>query len=638
MRPWFIRVVDCCPFAADSSLSQSIALLDDLCEAADIPASEVAGPMGYEAKLSAKGYEKLTHGIELLYKDNVLGDDRRKELVYQFVPELENLIKQKLNNRNVKLSAFGSVVNGFGSKNSDLDMCLWSTTNTPLDSDYVLKEIRSIFVRNENFDDVMHIENAKIPIIKFTSKKYDLSCDICIENRLATYNSDLLSEYSKFDDRVPKLGLALKHWAKSFEINDASKDTISSYAYMIMLIHYLQRCPSANILPFLQEGVAGGEVIEGCIVNFKKPNTTFSRKAKKCSVGELFHNFFHFYNVFNTKKNVIQIRTRKKLLKSSAPQDDLDLKLPLYVQDPFRHERNLTKNVSGTAIQKIKDAIKCTLVGLQECENLENVNLTQLFDKLNVTMNTENVEIPKKEGHRKRQRKSKAAKNGVDKLTSDFAIVSLNGKIIHQKKLKDIRMVRSIECTECRKAVRKTTQKMRHIEQSHEKYKCTLCFPDQYFKSGEKYVAHLSSLDHMNRARKYSINEIVENYPKEENREEAMEKALDKYFPKQSPRELAVWIGQSKLSGKCVKCEDKGQITMIVRRKNQQLYHLNKNHYHIPFYKCSECSVEYFGRQNQFTKHVRNSHGGNAHNIEKQDKERLLADLKEKIKRDFVQN
>ncbi|KAI1731472.1 hypothetical protein Ddc_00290 [Ditylenchus destructor] len=32
----------CCSFAADSSLSQSIALLDDLCE--DIPASEVAGP------------------------------------------------------------------------------------------------------------------------------------------------------------------------------------------------------------------------------------------------------------------------------------------------------------------------------------------------------------------------------------------------------------------------------------------------------------------------------------------------------------------------------------------------------------------------------------------------------------------
>ncbi|KAI1727240.1 cid1 family poly A polymerase domain-containing protein [Ditylenchus destructor] len=549
-------------------------------------------------KLSARGYEKLTNDIELLYKDNALGNNRQKELVDQFVPELQDLIQQRLNNRNVKLSAFGSVVNGFGSKSSDLDMCLWSTTEKPLDND-VLNEIRSIFDGNENFEDVLHIEKATIPIIKFTSKKYDVSCDICIENRLAIYNSELLLNYSKFDDRVPKLGLALKHWAQSLAINDASKDTISSYAYMIMLIHYLQRCTSANILPFLQESIVGGEEIEGCNVNFEK-HCTFSSKVKQCSVGELFYNFFHFYNVFNTKRNVIQIRTRKqllksKLLKSSALQDDINQKLPLYVQDPFRCVRNLTKNVSETAVQKIKDAIKYTLVGLQACENLENVNLTQLFGKLNEMIIMENMEAPKKQGRRTRQRKSKAVKNGVDKLTSNFALVSLSGKIIQPKKLKDDRMVRSIECAKCGKAVRKTIQKLQHINQSHD-----------------------------------NSNDL-----KDENREESQ---LDEYFPKQSPQELAEWIRHSKLSGKCVLCEDDGRISMIVRRKNQQLYHLNKNHYCKPLYKCSVCPVEYFGRQRQFTKHVRNCHGGNAYNTEVQDKKKLFGDLKEKAKRDFVQN
>ena len=37
---------------------------------------------------------------------------------------------------------------------------------------------------------------------------------------------------------------------KQAHIGDASKNTLSSYAYIIMLIHYLQK---VKVLPYLQE-------------------------------------------------------------------------------------------------------------------------------------------------------------------------------------------------------------------------------------------------------------------------------------------------------------------------------------------------------------------------------------------------
>jgi DNA polymerase sigma len=39
---------------------------------------------------------------------------------------------------------------------------------------------------------------------------------------------------------VRPLVLTVKHWAKRRKINDASSGTLSSYAYVIMVIHFLQ--------------------------------------------------------------------------------------------------------------------------------------------------------------------------------------------------------------------------------------------------------------------------------------------------------------------------------------------------------------------------------------------------------------
>lgn len=59
--------------------------------------------------------------------------------------------------------------------------------------------------------------------------------------------------YSVADPRVKELAYVVKHWAKRRWVNNASEGTLSSYGYLLCLVHYLQtRRPP--VVPNLQVG------------------------------------------------------------------------------------------------------------------------------------------------------------------------------------------------------------------------------------------------------------------------------------------------------------------------------------------------------------------------------------------------
>jgi DNA polymerase sigma len=64
-------------------------------------------------------------------------------------------------------------------------------------------------------------------------------------------NTALLRAYTSIDERVADLGLAIKLWAKGNSLNDASQGTLSSYSWIVMMLHYLQRT-EPPVVPFLQ--------------------------------------------------------------------------------------------------------------------------------------------------------------------------------------------------------------------------------------------------------------------------------------------------------------------------------------------------------------------------------------------------
>ena len=104
----------------------------------------------------------------------------------------------------------------------------------------------------DKYKKIVAITNTRVPIIKFYLCPMKTNCDISLENLLAMRNTKLLKTYADLDPRVQVLGYAFKHFAKVCGMADASTGGLSSYAYILMLLHYLQRT-DPPVIPVLQE-------------------------------------------------------------------------------------------------------------------------------------------------------------------------------------------------------------------------------------------------------------------------------------------------------------------------------------------------------------------------------------------------
>lgn len=152
-------------------------------------------------------------------------------------------------------------------------------------------------------------------------------------NTLALRNTELLHLYSSLDKRVLALGFITKVFAKACDIGDASKGSLSSYAYILMLIHYLQHT-NPPVLPVLQELVAPGSDIDPLhppakymvdnwntyfldVDNLKSVATVWKDHGKnRASLTELWIGFLRYYvEDFDFDMHVVCIRRFEPLTK-----------------------------------------------------------------------------------------------------------------------------------------------------------------------------------------------------------------------------------------------------------------------------------------------------------------------------------
>lgn len=85
---------------------------------------------------------------------------------------------------------------------------------------------------------------ARIPIVKFYCPRPDqpdalVECDLSMQNPLACLNTSLLLNYSQIHPVTRVLASIIKRWAKSRDINSPSNHTLSTYGYILMLLHFL---------------------------------------------------------------------------------------------------------------------------------------------------------------------------------------------------------------------------------------------------------------------------------------------------------------------------------------------------------------------------------------------------------------
>uniref|UniRef100_K3W949 Uncharacterized protein n=1 Tax=Globisporangium ultimum (strain ATCC 200006 / CBS 805.95 / DAOM BR144) TaxID=431595 RepID=K3W949_GLOUD len=152
------------------------------------------------------------------------------------------------------LDVFGSSANDFGTIESDMDMCLvLEKPATTEEKQQILRIVVLLLERQPDLFvdiDVSRL-TARIPIIMFKMKDSGIECDLCVENVLAQRNTSFLRAYANADERVRILAYVIKRFVKKRRMNCAAEGTLSSYGYLLMLIHFLQR-QDPPVLPVLQ--------------------------------------------------------------------------------------------------------------------------------------------------------------------------------------------------------------------------------------------------------------------------------------------------------------------------------------------------------------------------------------------------
>ena len=92
--------------------------------------------------------------------------------------------------------------------------------------------------------------NNEIYPLVYIDKETNIKCRIAINRILDANTSSILTSYGKCDQRYLLIVYAVKEWAKNNNL--LGKPYLSSYAYSLMVLHYLQST-NPPILPCLQK-------------------------------------------------------------------------------------------------------------------------------------------------------------------------------------------------------------------------------------------------------------------------------------------------------------------------------------------------------------------------------------------------
>uniref|UniRef100_A0A667YX84 Terminal uridylyl transferase 4 n=1 Tax=Myripristis murdjan TaxID=586833 RepID=A0A667YX84_9TELE len=256
--------------------------------------------------------------------------------------------------KEAQLCLFGSSKNGFGFRDSDLDICMTlegHDTAEKLNCKEIIEGLAKVLKKHTGLRNILPITTAKVPIVKFEHRQSGLEGDISLYNTLAQHNTRMLATYAAIDSRVQYLGYTMKVFAKRCDIGDASRGSLSSYAYILMVLYFLQQ-RQPPVIPVLQEIFDGKNVpqrmVDGWNAFFFDDLEELHRRLpelqqNKESVGELWLGLLRFYTEeFDFKEHVISIRQRKRLTTFEKQWTSKCIA----IEDPFDLNHNLGAGVS----------------------------------------------------------------------------------------------------------------------------------------------------------------------------------------------------------------------------------------------------------------------------------------------------
>ena len=308
----------------------------------------------FEEKIIFPVYAKINEEIQT-----------KKEFYTEIYNKYRDIIIKILSKHNLqdtKVEPFGSLVNNFMTELGDIDICLVPKDNNLIQSFWeYLEEIKEEVKNNQKIAEVILIERyPRFLILKLKDKETNIDLDITVQNTLPIFNTKLIRLYSLLDQRFHILGIFLKFWVKKNKIHGALDKFLSSYALLILIIHYLQSIIDPKILPMLQEVQ---NIQKEYIYHYEekelKTNLYFEedltqienymnivndRRENTSSVVELLIGFFDYY-AYKYNHYLISI---SKSYKKPLPEEET-IAFPL--EDPFDVNYNPGKSMKINTLQ-----------------------------------------------------------------------------------------------------------------------------------------------------------------------------------------------------------------------------------------------------------------------------------------------
>uniref|UniRef100_J3L941 Uncharacterized protein n=2 Tax=Oryza brachyantha TaxID=4533 RepID=J3L941_ORYBR len=334
----------------------------------DIPADrELAGGGGGEKPIEEQlgtrrrwverrhDIDAFTPGLLSLY-ESLKPSEEHKAKQRQLIESLtKSVIKEW---PNAQLHLYGSCANSFGTSHSDVDVCFEIDIASEDTAQVVLTLAGTL--HKDGFHNVEPITSARVQIVRMTDPGSGFSCDICINKFFAVANTKLLKDYAQIDERLLQLALIVKHWAKLRGVNETFRGTLSSYAYVLMCISFLQQ-REPKILPCLQAMEPTYiMVVDGteCAYFDEVHQLQDFGAENKESIAELLWAFFHYWAFDHDYRNdVISVRTGNTISKqeknwTTRVGNDRHL---ICIEDPFETSHDLGRVVDRQTIRILRE-------------------------------------------------------------------------------------------------------------------------------------------------------------------------------------------------------------------------------------------------------------------------------------------
>ncbi|GAA52296.1 poly(A) RNA polymerase gld-2 homolog A [Clonorchis sinensis] len=287
---------------------------------------------------------------------------------------------------NAGLFIVGSSMNGFGSDESDMDMCLTVTSRDLTQKKEAFAVLSQLLppLRKCSFIRNLHLIRAKVPILKFRDTLAGVDCDLNVNNVVGIYNTHLLAMYTRIDWRVRPLGMFVKYWAQRMDIHDGSRGRLSTYPLLLMLIHYLQAGCTPPILPNLQAKYPK-------VFNYARPLCELDmrlelpwaelRSNNPASLAELFVGFIQYYtNEFDFTRWAVSVRHGAPLpidvaIRRLPPHEQAHTarSFKVFVEEPFC-QSNAARSLHGDdVLNRIRQAFIKTHQAVRSQRPLESI-------------------------------------------------------------------------------------------------------------------------------------------------------------------------------------------------------------------------------------------------------------------------